>query len=61
MASLIGPELDRKLTIMPQTTTVDRKWGRYEMDCTSFLYRSDLSSLSSSASKMGAGKEKISE
>ena len=42
---------------MPATTTIDRKCGRYETVCTNRLRYRLRTSLSSSASTIGSGKQ----
>ena len=51
-----GPNITK---VMDTTITMEMKWGTYKRVCSSFLYRRDRISLSSSARMMGAGKVKM--
>ena len=46
---------ERNWVKMPPSTTQDRKWGKYDIVCTTFLKRALAISFSKIASRMGAG------
>ena len=55
----IKPSLRRKITVIPTTTTQERKWGIYTTDCRNRLYIWFLNSFSISAKIMEIGNAKI--
>src|SRR5699024_1058428 len=56
-SELIAPFVATNCKIIPATTTIEKKCGKYEAVCTSLLNFFDFSSFNKSAKIIGAGKQ----